>query len=65
MTYYCWRCSRRLDIVEAPVNENCTVRCPRCKSPNVVQAGHDPAEKIAAALDNNPAVVLHTSVTTT
>lgn len=64
MSYYCWRCARRLDVVEAPKHESVTVLCRKCKAPNVVRHGHDPAEAISTALDSVPPVMLQSNTTT-
>lgn len=64
MSFYCWRCARRLDVVEAPKQESVTVLCPKCKAPNVVRHGHDPAEVVSLALDSTPPVMLKSTTTT-
>lgn len=65
MSYYCWRCARRLYLMEAPVNESVKIMCHKCKAPNIVRAGHDPAEAISLALDSTPPLMLQSKSITT
>jgi DNA-directed RNA polymerase subunit RPC12/RpoP len=52
--FRCWRCNRGLLIEEAPKQEHVVIRCPRCKSSNVVQDGHRPvALAMAGLVDSN------------